>query len=67
MYLAGLNVAPQKYSMNVGIILITLFMMCFPQGDEGRDLSVSFSMVPTACVTQCLGQNKWMFIGVHTC
>lgn len=67
MYLVGLNGAPQKCSMNVGIILITLFMMSFPQRGEGRDLSVSFSMVPTACVTQCPGQNRWMFIGVHTC
>ena len=43
-----------------------IYDVCFPQWDEGRDLSVSFSMVPTACVTQCPGQNRWMFIGGHT-
>lgn len=35
--------ALQNYAMNVRILL-TLFIICFPQQDEGRDRSVLLSL-----------------------
>lgn len=49
--------ALEKHSLNVRIILIILFIICFPQWDEGRDLSVLFSMEPTGR-SSVLGLNR---------
>lgn len=64
MYLLGLKVALEKHSVNVGIILIILFMICFPQWNEGRDLSVSVSTEPAVCSS--VPGTEQMFVDVHT-